>query len=223
MSIRTNDACLRRALKERLALRYRDDADVIIVEELPASRASTRVDMAVLNGHLHGFEIKSDLDTLARLPRQVAAFSPSMQAMTLVVADRHLEQALDLVPDWWGLMTASPTALGRIKFKAVRRGRRNRVIDARSVAELLEREELLAVLRRRQADHGVRTADYRAILDRAVSSIPVRNLIDEVREELKFRVAWEAAQGATAFGRSALLLNASYRPVSFSPVSSCAG
>lgn len=223
MSTRTNDASLRSALKARLARRHRDETNVVIVEELPAGRASTRIDLAVLNGHLHGFEIKSDLDTLERLPRQVASFGASMQQMTLVVGQRHVDAALGVVPDWWGVTTATLTATGLVRFKVRRGGRRNPRLDPRSLAELLERDELLAVLRRHRADRGVRTAGYAAVVERMISCVPLHALVDEVREELKFRAAWEASYDDTAFGRNAVLLNVPERLLNLSPASSCAG
>lgn len=223
MPTKSNDACLRTALKARLAKRHMGDPDVFIVEELPASRASTRVDLAVLNGHLHGFEIKSDLDTLDRLPRQAAAFSSALQHVTLVVAERHLEHASTLIPDWWGVTVARLTRAEKVQFKCLRRARRNLSLDPRCVAELLQRDELLTLLRRNGVDRGVRSADYAAIVDRAISTIPLDALVAEVREELKFRSAWEAREGSTAFGRAAILFNVVYRPVRSSLAVSCAG
>lgn len=217
MTDRTNDACIRVALKARLEARHRDEEDVFVVEELPACRASGRIDLAVLNGHLEGFEIKSDLDALDRLKRQVATFAPAMEQMTLVVGERHLDAALDMVPDWWGVVAATLSRGRKVKFSTLQRAKRNRQLDNRAVTELLEKNEILAILRRHQADRGIRTASYASVVDRAISVLPIRLLLDEVREALKFRAAWEAAENITAFGRKAIILNAAHRPITGVP------
>lgn len=66
------DAELRRALLGDLAPQL--DADTLVVDELDLC-GLTRVDVAVVNGHLSGFEIKGSTDSLRRLPGQVAVYS----------------------------------------------------------------------------------------------------------------------------------------------------
>ncbi len=63
---------LRRALPSDLAPYL--DADTLVVDELDLC-GLTRVDVAVVNGHLSGFEIKGSTDSLRRLPGQVTVYS----------------------------------------------------------------------------------------------------------------------------------------------------
>ena len=42
-------------------------------------------DIAVINCSIHGYEIKSDLDTLMRLPQQLEFYAMTLQKLTLVV------------------------------------------------------------------------------------------------------------------------------------------
>jgi hypothetical protein len=46
-----------------------------MLDEFGLEHGEVRVDVAVINGELHGYEIKSERDTLERLPRQVKAYS----------------------------------------------------------------------------------------------------------------------------------------------------
>jgi hypothetical protein len=66
----TKDGHLRIALKRRLLTRYSDHPSTLILEELGLKHGAARIDIAVVNGDLHGYELKSDSDTLSRLPRQ---------------------------------------------------------------------------------------------------------------------------------------------------------
>lgn len=66
------------------------------------ARGACRVDVCVINGHLHGYEIKSDVDTLRRLPLQQQFYSDVLDKATIVVGQRHLDHALETLPAWWG-------------------------------------------------------------------------------------------------------------------------
>lgn len=72
---KTDDAIIRKYLKEYLAKAHKDDKRVRTVDELGINHGDVRADIAVVNGVFHGYEIKSDLDTLNRLPRQAEAYS----------------------------------------------------------------------------------------------------------------------------------------------------
>ena len=66
----TNDVEIRLALHSKLKP-YRTAPNTIVVDELGLSHAKARIDVAVINGCVHGYEIKSSLDTLNRLPAQL--------------------------------------------------------------------------------------------------------------------------------------------------------
>lgn len=70
----------------------------VVVEELGLCRGRVRVDLAVVNGSLHGYEIKSDRDSLDRLAGQADVYSKVLDQVTLVVGERHLAHAMDRVP-----------------------------------------------------------------------------------------------------------------------------
>src|SRR5271156_2900941 len=65
------DSQIRKPLHYWLVRKFSGHSDTEILHELKMPRPSGRVDMAVINGRLCGFEIKSDFDSLSRLPRQV--------------------------------------------------------------------------------------------------------------------------------------------------------
>ncbi len=64
-----NDYNIRNELKRRLAARYAEDSDTIILDELRLRHGAARIDVALVNGIIHGFELKSEKDTLKRLPK----------------------------------------------------------------------------------------------------------------------------------------------------------
>src|SRR5437773_10260014 len=112
------DRDVRCALIVDLYDRHRDDGSRI-VEEMGLLQGDTRIDVAVINGELCGYEIKSPTDTLERLPHQQALYSSVLDRAWLVTSPEQLPAAASCVPSWWGLMTVtvadSRPSLARIR------------------------------------------------------------------------------------------------------------
>jgi hypothetical protein len=66
----TNDNVIREALKRHLNHLHAGDAKLRIIEELGVEHGAARIDIAVINGVLHGYEIKSDRDTSCDCPNR---------------------------------------------------------------------------------------------------------------------------------------------------------
>src|SRR3990172_5976308 len=98
------DAEIRSALRAHLRIEHRGEADTVIIEELGFCRGQVRIDLAVVNGFLHGYEIKSDRDSLRRLGVQIDYFSKVLDRATLVAGERHIEKTIDMVPGWWEIL-----------------------------------------------------------------------------------------------------------------------
>jgi hypothetical protein len=134
------DRDVRKALLGRLHDRFGDDAQTRIVEELGLLHGDCRIDVAVINGQLSGFEIKSERDTLQRLPDQAATYSKIFDFVTLVAPPAHLQKAESWLPGWWGLTTVTRARGGRPVLRRVRQGARNRTVDLAALAHLLWRD-----------------------------------------------------------------------------------
>ena len=182
------DAEIRPALRLRLLDKHSDEAGTIIIEELGICRGHVRVDVAVVNGALHGYEIKSDRDSLRRLDIQVDFYGKVLDRATLVVGERHLPDALALLPAWWGVLRIRPTAT-EPRFKTVRLGRKNPRKDPRSLVELLWLDDALALLEGRQVARGVRGRPRRLVWDRVCEHFSVDEIAAAVRAHLKARAA----------------------------------
>lgn len=92
------DFDVRGAVRTWLRALYADDSR--IVEEMGVWSGSVRIELAVINGELHGFELKSERDTLARLHDQAELYNQVFDRMTLVAANRHYNNAVSKIPNW---------------------------------------------------------------------------------------------------------------------------
>lgn len=191
-----DDAAIRAVLLDRVRGRWAESADTLIVEEFGTHFGAARVDLAVVNGHLWGYEIKSHVDRLDRLAAQVEAYSQVFDYMTLVVADRHLERAAAIIPDWWEVIRASQKPSGAALTR-LSRGRRNAGANPHAIARLLWRDELAAVLEEIGADAGYRSATRDRLADRLVESVDVERLGVLVRTKIRARPGWRADPART--------------------------
>lgn len=185
------DVAIRAALRTRLLDQFSRDSDTVLIEELGLRCGSTKVDIAVVNGLLSGFEIKSDRDTVRRLGPQVHLYSKVLDHATLVIGDRLLAAASDLVPKWWGVLHVRPTPCG-LKFRTIRRARRNPQRDPRVLVELLWADQAMALLEERNVARGVRGKPRRVLWDRICDHFEVDEIAAAVRSTLKARSVRQA-------------------------------
>ncbi|WP_051379612.1 sce7726 family protein [Bradyrhizobium murdochi] len=184
------DFDVRKALRRDLDEQHRDDARTRIVEEMGIWAGSVRVDIAVINGELSGYEIKSARDTLARLPAQQTLYSQVFDRVTLVVAEHHAEKAAKLVPSWWGTLVATSPREHEVFLRQTRPAFENPAVDPLQVARLLWRQEALAMLERRDLAKGYRSAPVDKLCRRLAAELPLDVIRLEVREALKARTNW---------------------------------
>lgn len=172
----TNDTIIREALVTRLTEECAAFPDHRIIPELGLWHGAARIDVAVVNGVLHGFEIKSDRDTLYRLPEQMRAYNAIFDQVTLVVGSKHFVDAFKLVPEWWGIKTAHVNEDGLVTFNTIRLPRNNPNQDDVSIARLLWRREALDLLEDLGKADGVRSKPREAIYQRLVESLELESL-----------------------------------------------
>ena len=77
------DLDVRTAVRAQLVAAHADDDNTRIVEEMGIWSGSVRVDVAVINGELAGWELKSARDNLRRLPQQAELYSQVFDRMTI--------------------------------------------------------------------------------------------------------------------------------------------
>ena len=74
------------------------------IYEFWVPQTNERADVAVIGDLLYGFEIKTERDSLKRLPRQADAYTRVFDRCHVVVAPCHLDRAAEMLPPWWGVL-----------------------------------------------------------------------------------------------------------------------
>ncbi len=184
------DVDVRKALHRTVLRDHHGDPNTLVLDELGLRHGRCRVDVAVVNGSLHGFELKSDKDTLERLPFQVETYGKVLDKATLVVGERHAAKAIPGLPEWWGVKVAVLGPRGGIKFENYRTAGINNEIDPIALAELLWRVEVLGILESLGFTGAVlrrpRAFQYKLLTDQLL----IDELRGRVRDCLKGRKNW---------------------------------
>ncbi|WP_144234086.1 sce7726 family protein [Oceanidesulfovibrio marinus] len=182
------DADVRNAVHGNLLRPFYEDGESRILDEVVLGLDEARIDVAVINGSLHGYELKSAQDTLGRLPRQIEVYGKALDFVTLVVADNHLDQALDIIPNWWGVVRAKKTR-GRLYLKKIRQPWWNPSPDPLTIARFLWKEEALSFLVRHGVKGIARKPKY-ILWQMIAESYPLAQISAYVRQTLKARQGW---------------------------------
>jgi hypothetical protein len=189
------DPCIRRILQDTALLKFQRDGSSKIVEELKISAARARIDIAVINGHLHGFEIKSASDTLARLPGQIEAYTKVFDYLAIVTEGKYYQRLLDTVPEWVSIYVCWQTKTGA-RIRKVRKGRINSKQEGFHLAKLLWREELIEVLNELNIDYRKKDRNW-LLCEALAAAVPVKKLSRIVRQKLKARDDWKTDSTAS--------------------------
>jgi hypothetical protein len=185
-----HESAIRVALKKRYLRHYHGRNDVLVVDELGLAHARSRIDLVVFDGHLHGYEIKSNNDTLDRLPRQLGDYCSALQKLTLVVATRHLDTTSAIIPSWCGLMEVLKGPRGGIKFAPRRRARVNPNLDPFMLAHLLWRPEAQELLLQRGASNSDVNAPRKQLYRTLADQMPIHELAPAIKAAMASRTTW---------------------------------
>lgn len=189
-----NDLIIRKILRETLSQSYAKDKDTLIVEELGLRHGTSRIDLAVINGTIQGYEIKSDIDTLRRLPSQIQTYNLIFDYITLVVGYRHAYAAMQLIPEWWGIEIAENVNSEKTVIYAFREANKNPAPDIYSVVKLLWREEAINILDKISTADGVRSKPRKFVYEKLIGAAEENVIAGLVREQLKSRRSWRVTE-----------------------------
>lgn len=182
-----HDHQLRALLKAHLSGRL--SAEDRLVDEFQLAYRAVRADVALINGHLEGFEIKAGKDTLIRLPHQVDAYDRVFEFSWVVTTKAHLANVRLSVPRTWGLMVVHVNE-HESSLRVVHDAKANRRRDGEHLARLLWRDELLNKLAELGLTKGLKSKPKIALFAALAAAIPVGELADYVRNCLKARTDW---------------------------------
>jgi len=199
----STDKQIRPLLRELIHYEHASNSTLRIYEEFAIWGGDIRADFAALNGISAGYEIKSGLDTLSRLPAQRRAYNEVFDEISLVATTCHLDDLRRISP-WWGIV-AVVSVNGSLGLERIRLASPNPRKNAAAIAALLWRGEALAILESLGLDSGLRSKPMSHLVVALSSELSLEHLSDEVRRTIKLRGDWRAGARQKQCGEMSLL------------------
>lgn len=177
MSTLLNESQIRKLLGKHLRVAGLAKGAALI-SELCVADFGRRADLVLANGRLSAFEIKSDIDDLARLDGQIDTFTKYFESVTIVCTPRHTAKVLARVPTEVGVWEVADG-----KFVEVRSAAHTEILNKIIWLSYLPVTELRNVLKR----HGIRPDGLRADLVEQARQIALSDLRADVLNYFKRR------------------------------------
>lgn len=182
------DIDIRKELRSHLLGKFSiDDPDCIVRDELGICQGTARIDIAVINGHLHGYEIKSEEDTLRRLPGQLETYTKVFDYLTFVTNEKHMVELMNHIPAWCGVIIAEYDTEDSVVLTPVRSAKINKSTDPHSIVQLLWRDEAIQILRQLGIQTGIMSKPRKYLWDTLATTVSKRQLGERVRSTIKKR------------------------------------
>ena len=191
----SGEAIVRSALREHLSAspdRQRQD----LIDEFWVPLSHERVDVAVIGSVMQAFEIKTTRDNLKRLPRQVEAFGRIFDHCTAVIAERHVERGLTMVPGWWGVLVICSD--DPPSFASLQEPGPNPTVDPQTLVRLLWRDEVQSALLNLGYGQAPQTGRV-AMWEELLRVVHVETLRVIVRQALSSRQPTHAGRSSVPF------------------------
>ena len=122
-------------LKYKLFQNYINKKSIVAAFEIKVN--NSRVDFLTINGHTTSFEIKSELDNLSKLSKQMTDYMLAFEYNYLVIDHTHIEKAKKILPKSYGLWSYKNG-----KYKKLRKALLNEKLDSEVQLRLLTKSEL---------------------------------------------------------------------------------
>jgi hypothetical protein len=190
----STDGEIRAALHRKVLRGFHARHDTLVIDELGLVHAKVRIDIAVINGSMHGFEIKSASDSLARLPQQLALYGECLEKLTIVCAPKHVAGVRKAAPRWCGIMQVTKGPRGGICFVTLRQPRRNPGVRADRLAHLLWRPEAVTLLSRLNAPTSLLRAPRKTLYESLAAMFSVEEITGFIKESMVSRLGWRPHQ-----------------------------
>ena len=189
-----NDSEIRINFHRKKLLKHHIDNDTLVVNELGLNHGKCRADIAVINGQLIGFEIKSDSDSLLRLKEQVKSYNEIFDKLYIIVGSRYANTIHKHLPDWWGVIIADKGLRSATRFALNRKAKMNQSINPVSLARLLWRDEVVVILKQRNISPRLLRQPRTILYEHLANILSLNELRKTVRTYLKKRENWRCPE-----------------------------
>lgn len=132
-----NETTIKAAFLNQILFKRKRD---ITIFELPVG--GSRVDLCKINGTSIAYEIKTDLDNLKRLGKQILDYQRVFEQVYVICSFKRVSEVESVLPDTCGIYTYTYSPKKRYQFEKYRNASKNIIFDSRQQLSLLWSREL---------------------------------------------------------------------------------
>jgi len=179
------DPEIRNILHSYLSVKNNHIEETIIVDELNIKNGLARIDVAVINGSIHGYEIKSEVDTLNRLESQMLYYNSSLEKISIVVNPKHTKNVTKKIPYWWGIIEVDEYE----NINEIREAEDNNYLIILDALTFLWKNELVNIFTKFNIDYK-KSWNRSTLIEVLAEKLGQKILLNEIRQALKLRKNW---------------------------------
>ncbi len=195
-----NDEEIRQNFHRKILRRQHAQKNTLVIDELGLNHGKCRADIAVINGYLAGYEIKSNKDSLRRLEEQVKSYNAVFDKISIIVGDRYIDSIHNYIPKCWGIIISIRGQRGTINFVTNRKAQTNKNINPLAMARLLWRNEAAEILMQKQMPPKILRQPRALLYECLVDILNTSELRKNVRVYLKKRKNWRCPASPSRYG-----------------------
>lgn len=184
-----NDLQIRKFLKTGPLKKYMNDSNSLVLDEFNISLGLVRADIAIVNGVLHGIEIKSEKDTLKRLDHQLKEYNKFFEYITIVSCEKFREKIIEIAPSNYGILIAK-NINNEIVFEQLRKATKNKNVNKLCLVQSLWKNELIEIIESIDYKKGFKSKSKSFMYDIICENFSTNQLLSLVKLKLKTRVNW---------------------------------
>lgn len=168
-----------------------NNPETVVINELDVCFGNAIIDVAAVNGEIYGFEIKSEQDSLERLPSQARFYAKVFNKVSLVASEKHCSKAKEILPSYWGIDCVYRKN-GCLVLENIRPASLNQEVDTLSLLMFLWKNELLELFYNNGITKGIKSKTRIELAKKAAKELPAELINNFVKHKLKSRKGWKA-------------------------------
>lgn len=133
-----NEMCIKSSFINQILLKTKKHVTIF---ELPVG--NSRVDLCKLNGSSIAYEIKTDLDNLQRLNKQLNDYLELFERAFVICSENKMIEVENFISSLCGIYVYSVTKRGTFKFTMYRDASKSQILNPEKQLEVLRKKELL--------------------------------------------------------------------------------
>lgn len=136
-----NDPDIRKILYPHI-LSMSDEKSLHVPEVWMGYSVADVLSLNVESSRIVGWEIKSDVDSLSRLKKQVKDYNKFCHECWIVTTDKYVDKVIEYIDPHWGIINVNESSM-----KIVKKAVDNPFFETRSVLSWLDNRQLKKILR----------------------------------------------------------------------------